>query len=172
MIDRERPDILSVATQPEQRAAIVIFAVEHGVKAIYAEKDLAASLDEADAIVKAEEGNRAVLNMGTNRRWDPGYDTMKGVVDSGRIGSLTTLILHQTGSLFNSASHGLDLLQRLNGDRPVSWVQAHLPDGDEVIDGEILREDPAGHGILQFDNGVTGLCAEFGEGTGSGGGVR
>ena len=80
MIDREKPDILSVATQPEQRAEIVIFAVEHGVKAIYAEKALAASLAEADAIVEAAERNGAFLNMGTNRRWDPGYDTMKEVV--------------------------------------------------------------------------------------------
>ena len=164
MIDREKPDILSVATQPEQRAEIVIFAVEHGVKAIYAEKALAASLAEADAIVEAAERNGAFLNMGTNRRWDPGYDTMKGVVDSGRIGSLKTLILHQTGSLFNSASHGLDLLQRLNGDCPVTWVQAHLPDGDEAIDGEILRQDPVGHGILQFENGVTAYALNSGRG--------
>jgi predicted dehydrogenase len=164
MIDRERPDIVSVATQPEQRAEIVIFAVEHGVKAIYAEKALAASLDEADAMVEAVERNGAILNMGTNRRWDPGYDTMKAVVDSGRIGSLKTLILHQTGSLFNSASHGLDLLQRLNNDCPVSSVRAYLPGGEEAIDGDVLREDPVGEGILQFDNGVTAYALNSGRG--------
>ena len=38
MIDRERPDIVSVATQPEQRAEIVSYAAEHGAKAVYAEK--------------------------------------------------------------------------------------------------------------------------------------
>ena len=38
MLERERPDIVSVATQPEQRAAIVIHACEHGARAIYAEK--------------------------------------------------------------------------------------------------------------------------------------
>jgi predicted dehydrogenase len=164
MILTEQPDIVSVATQPEQRAKIVIFAVEHGVRAIYAEKALAASLDQADAMMKAVERNGAVLNMGTNRRWDPGYDTMKGVVDSGRIGKLKTLILHQTGPLFNSAAHGLDLLQRLNSDCPVSWVQAHLAAGDEIIDGDILREDPAGAGILQFDNGVTAYALNSGRG--------
>ena len=47
MIKRESPDIVSVATQPEQRAEIVIHAANHGVKAIYAEKALAASLEEA-----------------------------------------------------------------------------------------------------------------------------
>ena len=42
MLEREQPDIVSVATQPEQRAAIVIHACEHGARAIYAEKPLAA----------------------------------------------------------------------------------------------------------------------------------
>ena len=49
MIAKEGLDIVSVATQPEPRAEIVIYAVDHGVKAVYAEKALTASLAEADA---------------------------------------------------------------------------------------------------------------------------
>ena len=50
MIEKEQPDIVSVATQPEQREEIVIYAAEHGAKAIYAEKAMAASMDEASAM--------------------------------------------------------------------------------------------------------------------------
>ena len=57
MLEKEQPDIISVATQPEQRAEVVIYAAEHGVKAIYAEKAMAASMDEADAMVEAVERN-------------------------------------------------------------------------------------------------------------------
>ena len=53
MLEKEQPDIVSVATQPEHRAEIVIYAAEHGVKAIYAEKAMAASMDEAAAMVAA-----------------------------------------------------------------------------------------------------------------------
>ena len=42
MIAAENLDIVSVATQPEPRAEIVIYAADHGIKAIYAEKALAA----------------------------------------------------------------------------------------------------------------------------------
>ncbi len=164
MIERERPDIVSVATQPEQRAAIVVDAVDRGVRAIYGEKAMAASLDEADAMVNAIERNGAIFNLGTNRRWDPGYDAMKDVIDSGRIGRLRSLIVHQTGPHFNGASHSFDVLTRLNSDNPVSWVQAHLPNGDQVIDGERLTEDPVGHGILQFENGVTAYALNSGRG--------
>ena len=164
MIAKEQPDIVSVATQPEQRAKIVIHAAENGAKAIYAEKAFSASMKEADAMVEAVERNGVFLNLGTNRRWDPGYDAMKALIDSGRIGSPRSLIIHQTSALFNGASHSFDLLMRLNSDVPVSWVQAHLPNAGEAIDGDRLRQDPVGHGILQFGNDVTAYSLNSGRG--------
>ena len=164
LLAKEQPEIVSVATQPEHRAEIVIRAAEDGARAIYAEKAMAASMAEADAMVEAVERHQVFFNLGTNRRWDTGYDKMKEVIDSGRIGPLKSLIIHQTSTLFNSASHGFDMLLRLNSDHPVRWVQAHLPDGDQVIDNDILREDPTGHGILHFDNNVTGYALNSGRG--------
>lgn len=164
MLAREAPDIVSVATQPEHRAEIVMVAAEAGARAIYAEKAFSASLAEADLMVEACQRHNVVLNMGTNRRFYPGYDQMKAVIDSGEIGALQTLIIHQTSALFNGASHSFDLLQRLNSDAPAAWVQAHLPNGDEIIDGNILREDPVGHGIIQFANGVVAYALNSGRG--------
>ena len=155
MIDKEAPDIVSVATQPEQRAEIVIYAAEHGVKAIYAEKAMAASMDEADAMVEAVERNGAFFNLGTNRRWHTGFDKMKEIIDSGELGELRTLIIYSNGTLFNTASHNFDLVLRLNSDQPASWASAYLPNTDELIDGDVRREDPVGQGVIQFENGVT-----------------
>ena len=164
LINAEKPDIVSVATQPEQRAEIAVYAAEQGAKAIYAEKAMAASMADADAMVDACERNGVFFNLGTNRRWDPGYDQMKAVIDSGRIGQLKSLIIHQTGSLFNSASHSFDLLMRLNSDHPAAWVQAHLSQGADAIAGHILKADPVGHGIIQFKNGVTAYALNSGRG--------
>ena len=144
-----------MATQPEHRAEIVIYAAEDGARAIYAEKAMAASMDEADAMVEAVERNGVAFNLGTNRRWVPGYDVMKEIIDSGELGALKTLITYQLGSLFNGGSHVLDLVLRLNSDRPVAWVQGHLPNADSDIQGDRLVEDPAGHGMLQSEDGVT-----------------
>ncbi len=164
MIEKECPDLLSVATQPEQRAEIVVHAVENGVKAIYAEKAMAASLAECDRMVEAVERHGVAFNLGTNRRWNTGYDTMKDVIDSGELGDLKSLIVYNNGTLFNSASHTFDLLLRLNNDHPVAWVQAHLPDGNAALDGEILREDPSAEGIIQFQNGVMAYALLSGRG--------
>ena len=164
LINTEEPDIVSVATQPEQRAEIVVYAAEHGAKAIYAEKAMAASMADADAMVDACERNGVFFNLGTNRRWDRGYDSMKEVIDSGRIGRLRSLIIHQTSSLFNGASHSFDLLMRLNSDHPALWVQGHLQQGADEIEGNVLKADPAGHGIIQFENGVTAYALNSGRG--------
>jgi len=155
LIQEVRPDIVSVATQPEQRAGIVMYAAEHGVKAIYAEKALASSMPEADAMVEACERNGVHLNLGANRRWDPGYDKMKEILDGGELGALKSLIIYQTSSLFNGASHSFDLAMRLNSDHPAVWAQGHLQDGDEAIQDGGLVKDPSGHGMAQFENGVT-----------------
>jgi predicted dehydrogenase len=154
MIERERPDIVSIATQPEQHAEVALFAAEHGVRALYCEKPLCASLAEAEAVVAAVERRGIAFNMGTNRRWHPGFDAMRDLVGSGALGALKTLVIYANGALFGTATHWFDLALRLNNDTPVAWVQAHLPRGEASIDGEVVIDDPAGQGVIAFDNGV------------------
>jgi predicted dehydrogenase len=154
LIDREQPDIVSVATQPEHRADIIVYAVEHGARAIYAEKALSASMDEADRIVEACEKGGVFLNLGTHIRWHPGFTRMREIIDTGRLGALKTVIF-SASSLFNGASHNYDNLLFLNGDRRALWVQMSLVEGDWTIEGDRLTEDPVAHGTIHFENGVT-----------------
>ena len=162
MLAAERPDIVSVATQPEHRADIVIHAAEHGARAIYAEKAMAASLAEADAMAQAVERNGVAFNMGTNRRWHTGYRIMRKLIAEERYGALRSLTVHYGYGLFNMGSHAIDLLLMLNGDAPVSWVQFHLSEGADRIEGATLRADPTGGGRLQFANGVTAFLLDSG----------
>jgi predicted dehydrogenase len=155
LIDKEKPEILSIATQPEQRAEITIYAAEHGVKAIYAEKAMSASLGEAYAMVDALEQHGVLFNLGTNRRWSVAYDQMKAMVDSGELGALKNVIIYNNGTLFNTGSHYIDLVMRLNSDHPAVWAQGNLRANDTIFDGDILREDPVGEGTIYFANGVT-----------------
>ena len=154
MIEKEKLDIISVATQPEQRAEIITYAAENGVKAIYAEKAMAASMSEVNAIVESVERNNVIFNLGTNRRWHTGFDKMKEIIDSDELGKLRTLIIYSNGTLFNTASHNFDLILRLNNDHSAKWVSSHLRNSDQTIEGNIIYEDPIGEGMIQFENGV------------------
>ncbi len=157
-----RPDIVSVATQPEQRAEIVIHAAGHGARAIYAEKAMAASLAEADAMVQAVEGNGVAFNMGSNRRWHPGFRVLGSLIAEERYGALRSLTVHCGHGIFNMGSHAIDLVLMLNGDAPVSWVQFHLSEGADQIEGDTLRADPGGGGRLQFADGVPAFLLDSG----------
>jgi predicted dehydrogenase len=155
MIDRERPDVVSVATQPEQHAEVAVYAAEHGVRAIYCEKPFCASLEEGERVAAAVAAHGVAFNLGTNRRWHPGYDVMRASIAGGELGELQTMIIYSGGTLFNTTSHYFDLVQSLNGDERPVWAQGYLPKGDSVLDGDDVIEDPAAEGMIGFANGAT-----------------
>jgi predicted dehydrogenase/sugar phosphate isomerase/epimerase len=175
LIDKERPEILSAATQPEERAEIIIYAVDNGVKAIWAEKALCASLQDADAVVAAVERNGAVLNMHTQKRFDPAFDVAKDLIEGGTLGALKTMIIYNSNALWDGCSHYFDVVKWLNDDNPVAWIQGHLPGGAsgryvhgtdyDDFEGDIVPGDPSAHGIIQFQNGVVAYALLSGRGS-------
>ena len=119
--------------------------------------------------------------MGTNRRYDPGYEAARQKIWSGDLGQLKTIVMHSMSSLFNGSSHCLDVANVLNNDSAVIWVQGDLEqDGEkgevtlkdgskapmmDVVDGEnILRGEPQGHGMYRCENGVTVYMMNSGRG--------
>jgi predicted dehydrogenase len=160
LIASEKPDIVSIATQPEQRCEIILHAIEHGVRALYVEKPLCASVAEAELIRDAVKANNVAFNMGTNRRYHNGYAAMRAKIESGDFGALRSVIAFSTGPFFNTASHFFDVLVYLNSDVAPQWVQAQVFNFDELVVGSEVREDPAGTGIIGFENGVFGYAVD------------
>lgn len=155
MLAAERPEIVSVATQPEARTQIILDAIESGVRALYVEKPLCASLDEAYRIRDAVRANGVALNMGTNRRWQPGFHAMRSLIASGAIGTLRTIVVYATGTLFNTTSHWFDLTQYLAGDPAPVWAHAWLPGSEHLVQGDIVTDEPNGTGAYGTADGVT-----------------
>jgi len=154
LIVKEQPDILSIATQPHHRTEVALFAIEHGVRALYVEKPLCASMAEAEALRAAVTEHNVILNMGTNRRWHPGFAVMREAIASGAYGKLVTLATFHRATLFNTQSHWIDTLRLLNGDAPAEWAQASMADGDVAIVGDRVIADPLCEGTIAFTNGV------------------
>ena len=70
-------------------------------RAIYAEKALCASVEEAEAIHACLKEHKVILNLGTNRRYDNGYQAARAKIWGGDLGALKTIVMHSTSSLFN-----------------------------------------------------------------------
>ncbi len=158
MIEREKPDIISIGTQQEQRAEITIYAAEHGVKAIYAEKPMTSSLAEAEAMAQAVERNGVAFNLGANRRWAEGYEVVRDLANGGEYGDLKTIITYNMDPIFISGSHWFDLINFINCDRKAMSVEATLTRGGDDFVGDVMTVDPGGHGVVHYENGVTAYC--------------
>jgi predicted dehydrogenase len=143
MIVKERPDIVSVTTPSWARAEPIIFAAEHGVRGIYAEKGLCASLAEADRIVAACKANRVAFNWGALRRQHDGFKRLRAAIAHGDIGEPRQVVMYAYTDLIKHHPHTLDLVSMLLGDPLPEWVEGHLVEPDNALDPGPTRPLPA-----------------------------
>ncbi|MBM3242773.1 Gfo/Idh/MocA family oxidoreductase [Candidatus Poribacteria bacterium] len=147
MIEKEKPDIVSVTTPSFARAEPIIFAAEHGVRGIYAEKGLCASLAEADRIVAACKGNNVAFNWGAMRRHHNGYVRSREAIARGDIGEPRYAIMYAYTDLIKHHPHTLDLVSMLLGDPKPIWVEGRLMERNvsQPPSRSFPDYDPAGH---------------------------
>ena len=116
MIDKEQPDIVSVTTPSFARAEPLIYCAEHGVRAIYSEKGLCASLAEADRIRDAMKRNNVAFNWGAMRRHNVGFRLLAEAIAAGEIGEPEAVLMLNYTDLIKHHPHMLDLVSMLLGD--------------------------------------------------------
>ncbi len=152
MIERERPDIVSVTTPTFARAEPIVFAAEHGVRGIYAEKGLCASLAEADAIAAACRAHHVAFNWGAMRRHHDGYRRLRDAIARGDIGEPRAAVMSFYTDLIKHHPHTLDLVAMLLGDPQPLWVEGRLIEPGDPLHKAPARGlptyDPAGHRFL------------------------
>ncbi len=149
MLANEKLDIVSVCTTAKIRAGIVEDAARAGVKAIWAEKPIAISLEEADAMVNVCRENGVTLAVNCSRRWHPFYSQARRLIDEGELGQILQVTGYCRCGLSHNGSHLIDAVRFLAvGD--VEWVFGEM-ESDEAAAGD---KDLMGNGYLAFDNGV------------------
>lgn len=142
MIQKERPDIISVTTPSFARAEPIIFAANNGVRGIYSEKGLCASLEEGDRITEACNRNNIAFNWGAMRRHNDGYQRLRKSILNGDIGNPLFITLYQYTDLIKHHPHTLDLAQMLIGDPRPLWVEGKLVEKGDYLDPGSTRMGP------------------------------
>ncbi len=149
MITSEQPDIVSVTTPALTRAEPLIFAAEHGVRGIFSEKGLCASLEEADRIRDALRANGVAFNWGANRRHGLAYQALRDAIARGDIGQPRFVVMYSYTDLIKHHPHTLDTASMLLGDPMPVWVEGRMIDPGDPFDPNPRKPpptyDPAGH---------------------------
>ena len=158
MIAQEEPDIISIATRPGNHADITQFAAENGVKGIYCDKPLCASMEEADAMLAVCEKYNVKFNLGTQRRFTPGYIKMREILESGELGERRSIIAYTGGSALWGYTHAADLILFLASDSPIEYVQGNVAVDDADFEDNRTESDPGiVMGFIRFQNGINGI---------------
>jgi predicted dehydrogenase len=170
MLQRERPDVVAVAPWfLDQREPMVTAAAEAGARAIYCEKPVAGSLEEADRMLAACDVRGTKLAVAHQNRAFPAPRGALDLVRAGKIGRLRAMRAFtkqdERGGGLEHLVHGthlFDLMQLFAG--APRWCHARVTqDGRDATPADI-RDDSAvgplaGDDIVAhygFDGGVVG----------------
>lgn len=170
MVERERPDVVSILTESGAHAPVALEIAPH-VGTLIVEKPLSLTLESTDALIETCEHHRTRLFVVKQNRYNPPVVRLRRALDAGRFGKLAMGTVRvrwcrtqayydqdawrgtwkDDGGVFaNQASHHIDLLHWMLG--PVESVQAYT--ATRLV--EIEAED-TGVAILRFASGALGV---------------
>jgi predicted dehydrogenase len=164
LLEREQPDIVSVCTSAAPRAAIVldiarmVKAGQTHVRAIWAEKPMAISLADADAMVTACREAGIILVTNAMRASDVYYRRTRALLDAGELGKLLQITAYGAGNLSHMGVHLIGAMCVLAGGpdpagQRVSWLMGECESDARAAGDDDLR----GNAYLAFENGARGF---------------
>jgi predicted dehydrogenase len=138
MLDRERPDLVSVCLPNEGHFEPTLRVIRAGFP-LLVEKPLVFELDQADALLTEAAERDLFFAINFNHRYARPMRLAEAAVRDGELGRLTFALWrfggepgtssHPHANLIETQCHGLDLLEHLCG--PVESVMAQMSDATE-----------------------------------------
>lgn len=164
LLDREKPDIVAIATYTESHSDIVIAAAEAGTKIILCEKPIALDLQEADRMIAICKARGATLAVHHERRWVHIYRSARLLIERGEIGEVRTII----GNVLTGAPKpDWHANPAISGGGPTLHDGTHLFDAISYLCGRIvevngetehhnpkLGVEDTGRATLRLENGA------------------
>ncbi|WFU04627.1 Gfo/Idh/MocA family oxidoreductase (plasmid) [Rhizobium sp. CB3171] len=164
-------DAVIIATPARFHTNVLVKAAEAG-KAIFCEKPMALTLEDADRAIAAARSAGVPLQVGFNRRWDQAFAEGRAAIDAGKIGApqLIRSLTRDPGPFgadpdriplwtifYETLIHDFDTLLWLNvGARPVEVF---------AMADALVRPDAKENGFLdtavvniRFDNGSVAVA--------------
>ncbi len=161
-LKKTQPDFVVDLTIPEAHCAVTCTALKAGCHVI-GEKPMASSMTEARKMVAAAETSGKLYMVSQSRRWCQPHDRVRLTVESGALGTLTTVNCdfyvgaHFGGFrdempsplILDMSIHHFDMLRMMAGVDPVAVYATEFNPA-----GSWYRGDVAASCIFEMSNGV------------------
>jgi predicted dehydrogenase len=159
MLAETNPTIVSVCTPPAPRPAIVETVAAHdSVQAIHAEKPLATTYGDSEAIVATCDDQDVQLSVNLQHRCRPVAERIRDDVRDGAIGELERVEVARE-DLLQTGIHNIDIVTFLLDDERPEWVLGQIDIPDEQVWYTDMYAEQQAFGCWQYANGVDGIVS-------------
>lgn len=154
LLQREKLDLLIIASNGPSHAMITMAAAECGVPRILCEKPMATSLLDAQRMIEICREKEVRLAINHLRRWVSAYARLKAQLENGVIGEVRHITFEMAGGqLASNGGHLWDLIRFLTGKEPIK-VQGFLDKTGAVNPRGAQYNDPGAYGLLWLEGGI------------------
>ena len=154
MLEKAEPDIVSVCVWHLLHDTVTAeVAAAPSVKGIICEKPMAIGMGRADAMVDVCEANDVKLAISHQRRFTPGWEKAKELVEDGAIGIPLRADLRVKEGLANWGTHSIDGARYILGDPIAEWVMGAVERRTNKFERDTAIED-ACMGLIHFDGSL------------------
>lgn len=172
MIEKEKPELIAIATESGLHAEIALYCINKGVHCII-EKPIAMNMKDARAICEAAEKNNVVVCANHQNRFNKSIQKIHQAIKENKFGKIFHAAAHvrwnrgkeyydqakwrgtwenDGGCLMNQCIHNADLLRWLMGDE-IDEVMAYT----DNLNHDYIQAEDLGLAIIKFKNGSYGL---------------
>lgn len=156
MLEKARPDVVSVGVWHKGHAPMTIAAAASGAKAVLTEKPMADSVGAAADMLMVCNRNGVKLAIGHQRRFLPAYTLAKNMIADGEIGDVRLITSVAGDGLPNYASHQTDMFRYLLSDVECMWVMGNVERETDQWERATRIEDKA-LAVFGFENGAQAM---------------
>jgi UDP-N-acetylglucosamine 3-dehydrogenase len=159
MLRAERPDLVTVAVPTSDHREVAEAALAAGAH-VLVEKPIAATVEEAQALICAARAAGRKLMVGHIVRFDPTIRALKQHLDAGELGRIFQIVcrrigpfpsrIRDVGVVVDLAPHDLDVMRYLTGENPLR-LYAETQQQIHTDHEDLLTA------LLRFPSGVTGM---------------
>lgn len=159
MLDKEKPEAVSIAVPTEAHFPVVQDALNAGCH-VLVEKPIAATVEQGKAMIELAQKNKRVLRVGHIERFNPAVVKLKQELQTGFLGPIFQIHARRLGAfpahvkdvgvILDLAVHDLDIMRYLIDSEAVRLYaetnQVKHKSHEDIFSGNI-----------RFDNGVMGI---------------
>ncbi len=171
LIEKEQPDLVSIATESGSHAEIALYCIDLGVNVII-EKPMAMSMEDANKIIELSEKKNVKVSACHQNRFNVAVQELRKALETGRFGKISHGSIHvrwnrnkgyydqapwrgtwmqDGGALMNQCIHGIDLLRWMMGNEVEEVYGATRQQFHDYLEAEDV-----GMAVVKFKNGAIG----------------